>query len=166
MWSVSLNLVLWLAIAGLALLLELGHPGLFVFLSVMIGALAAAGTTLLDWEFGWQLLSFVLGLIAGAGVGYYWLRRQRHRFNRAQWQTNVYALVGKTGVVLSQVSLAQPGYVRLESESWYAKTVEVQPLQAGETVQVVGVKGCHVIVKRSALRYTSLSFGTQDDREI
>jgi membrane-bound serine protease (ClpP class) len=54
-------------------------------------------------------------------------------------------LIGATGVALSE--LAPEGVVQVRSETWTA--IAVEPIRAGETVEVIGSDGLYLQVRRS-----------------
>jgi membrane-bound serine protease (ClpP class) len=69
---------------------------------------------------------------------------------RAPVTTGIEALIGRSGMALSSVSpanVAPRGLVRVDSEVWSA-AADSEPIDAGTTVQVVGVEGVTLKVKR------------------
>lgn len=143
----TINFLVWSLIGLFLVLLELGHPGLFLCLSIALGAFSAAGVALMTSELGWQLVIFVLVAISGILLTQLWLRSLSKFFSRSMGQTNVYALIGKRGTVLAAVSEQQTGYIKIDGEIWLAKTSVGENITIGQEVLVIGIKGCHVIVK-------------------
>lgn len=143
----TINFMIWSLLGLLLVLLELGHPGLLFFLAIAIGAFSAAGATFMTPELGRQLAVFIVTATLGIILTQLWLRRLGRFFSRSLGQTNVYALVGKRGVVLAELGEQQTGYVKIDGEVWLAKTVAEKIINPGQEVLVTGTKGCHVIVK-------------------
>lgn len=143
----TINFMIWSLLGLLLVLLELGHPGLLLFLAIAIGAFSAAGATFMTPELGWQLVVFIVTATLGIILTQLWLRRLGRFFSRSLGQTNVYALIGKRGVVLAELGEQQTGYVKIDGEVWLAKTVAEKIINPGQAVLVTGTKGCHVIVK-------------------
>ncbi len=132
----------WLTIALGTLLLEMGHPGLFLFLSFSCGALTGALASALALPIHLQLLSCVGATI----IALFFLRRFATRQYHKGIHTNVYAMQGKCGVVTKQVALHEPGYVKINGEVWSARPNSDTVLKVGTHVRVVRVVGSHVIV--------------------
>ncbi|HLB94199.1 MAG TPA: NfeD family protein [Candidatus Babeliales bacterium] len=143
----TINFMIWSLLGLLLVLLELGHPGLLLFLAIAIGAFSAAGATFMTPELGWQLAVFIVTATLGIILTQLWLRRLSRFFSKSLGQTNVYALIGKRGVVLAELGEQQTGYVKIDGEVWLAKTVAEKIINPGQEVLVTGTKGCHVIVK-------------------
>jgi membrane protein implicated in regulation of membrane protease activity len=143
----TISLMVWSLLGLLLVLLELGHPGLLLFLSIALGAFGAAGATFMTPELGWQLVVFVVIATLGIVLTQLWLRSLGKFFNKSLGQTNVYALVGKRGLVLADIGDQLTGYVKIDGEVWLAKTIAEQTIITGQEVLVTGTKGCHVIVK-------------------
>ena len=141
------SFIIWSLLGLFLVLLELGHPGLLLFLSIALGAFGAAGATFFTPELGYQLAIFVGLAILGILLTQWYLRRLGKFFNRALGETNVYALVGKRGLVLVEIGEQQTGYVKIDGEVWLAKTVSGQVIAVGQEILVTGTKGCHLIVK-------------------
>jgi len=142
----------WLALAVLFAVFEVGHPGLFFFLSFSCGAVLAAFVSLLPACLTSQLTAFFVGTIGA----FLLFRHFVSRFVSATGQrTNVEALVGKQGVVLEVIKQNKPGRVRVGGEAWLARASNANmELAEGIQITVVAVRGAHVVVapldKRSA----------------
>ena len=66
--------------------------------------------------------------------------------------TNVYALIGKKGIVIDPVGHTAPGYIKVAGEVWLARSLSQAPLPSGCMVIIVDVRGAHVIVEESHIR--------------
>lgn len=136
----------WLMIALFFLVLELGNPGLFFFLSFCIGALITMGATLFGFEtvipqigifFTTSLLSFVCLKM--------WLKRATVHSKK----TNSDALIGKSGIVMKTILVESPGLVKIGGEVWSARSLHGAIIATGASIKVVAVSGAHLIVNHS-----------------
>ncbi len=124
-------------------LLGLGGILLFILGSLLLfvpfspSASAATMLTVSPW------------LVAGSALGvtafFLLLIRASLRARRLPVTTGVEALLGKEGVVTSD--LAPRGAVRVAGEDWSA-IAEVGPINSGEIVEVIGVEGITLRVHR------------------
>src|SRR5437762_8765137 len=83
----------WLAVAFFFLIMEMGHPGLFYFLSFFFGGLAAAASSYVTDSFFIQTISFFIGTIIALAFLRPWALWLSGK-NRSVQQTNFYALKG------------------------------------------------------------------------
>ncbi|MGC2310948.1 MAG: NfeD family protein [Candidatus Babeliaceae bacterium] len=134
---------LWLALATLCLLGELGHPGLFFFLACSGGALSAASLGFFGYPSMFQFLIFlVVSLIFLRGLKYIAFTTKSHAI------TNVQALIGKKAIIVVPLETMKPGQVKIQGELWSARSHDGQALPTNTVVEVLAIKGCHVIVKK------------------
>src|SRR5271154_6473833 len=85
----------WLSIAVCFLIFEVGHPGLFFFLSFSCGAVCAAAISYGELELIWQIIGFLVSAIGALFI----MRNLFVGDSHGGVQTNVYALQGKQAVV-------------------------------------------------------------------
>lgn len=134
----------WIAIALICAALEMGHPGLFYFLSFACGAVVAGAISLFCPESGmFQLLIFLAGTILSLIL----LRRIVTQNIETQ-HTNTDALIGKRAMVIEVITIQAPGRVRISGELWLARTARGPALVPGQEVRVVAVRGAHVVVEQ------------------
>ena len=139
----------WLLLTLIFLLLELGHPGLFFFLSFSIGSCIALVATLFEASFFYQLVSMLGGTCIAVVVLHYFLRATK-QLNRAhEPKTNMFALQGKAGVALTDITEQSLGRIKVGGEEWSARAHADNLIHAGSYVEVVAVRGCHCIVKQT-----------------
>lgn len=138
---------LWLVIAFLFLLLEMGSPGLFYFLSFFFGGLAAAIATFWTDVALIQIISFFSASIGSVVLLRYVILPILLK-GRPQERTNVYALKGKHGFVVSTITQRKSGFVLLNGTRWAARSVDNELIEKDQAVEVVNVQGTHVIVKK------------------
>ncbi len=140
-------MVLWLLLGGGSLLLELGNPGFFFFLSLVFGSAAAIVALLLGLDIAGQMVAFgIVSLIAFIVLKRWVKAVKAHKPN---YRTNVDALVGRRGAVTEAIRYPEAGAVKVHGETWSARSVYAEPLERGVSVEIVAVVGCHVMVKRS-----------------
>ena len=71
-------------------------------------------------------------------------------FNRERVRTNVESLVGKQGLVLSEIdNLKEQGQITVGGQEWSARSMENMRISAGTVVEVVSVSGVKLFVKCS-----------------
>jgi membrane protein implicated in regulation of membrane protease activity len=139
---------LWFALSLLFLLLELGNPGLFFFLSFFFGAVAAGLLTLAHVSLAAQALSF-LGV---SSIAFICLKMWIKKEDTHTPKTNVYALQGKRGIVMQEIPVAGVGAVKVGGEIWSAKAQHNELIKIGAFVEVAHVQGAHLIVTPTTLR--------------
>lgn len=137
-------IIFWIFLALIFVVLELGHPGLLFFLSFAFGSLAAAAARFFDYALLGQLVIFFVMTI----VAMIFLRTFLKKMHKSIYQTNVYALIGKHGIVTNDINPYQPGYITLEGQTWLARSVDNQTFNVQMKVRIVGVRGAHVLVDK------------------
>jgi membrane protein implicated in regulation of membrane protease activity len=134
----------WLSAAAILVAAELGHPGLFFFLSCAVGCLCAAGTIYFTESFVAQASVF-LGSTLIAFFPLQWWARRKQLHSKAHLLTNVYANIGKKGVVVIELVPGKTGAVRVLGQLWSAKSST--EIAQNSVVEVVDIVGVHLIVK-------------------
>lgn len=146
-WFAENQIVVWLLVALFSLLLEMGSPGLFFFLSFFFGALVAVGVTFVSTSWALQALFFLGGTACAFVLLHYWLKRKSEGID-VHTQTNVYALRSKRGLVIRQITADKMGLVKIDGERWSARSLDKQIINEGAVVIVERVKGAHLVVKQ------------------
>jgi len=137
--------IVWSFLFLAAVVFELISPGLFFFLSFACGCIAAAGVNFFSFSMATQLTVFtVVSLISLILLRKFVLQSLKGTLH----PTNVDALIGKKGTVVEEIKPYQTGYVRVSSEIWLSKSVHNELIKTGDIVEVLGVKGSHVIVEK------------------
>lgn len=134
---------LWL-VAGVALLVAEVATASFVILPLALGALAAAVAAFAG-------AGPALQLVTAAGVtvvSFLGLRPLAARIDRYQpaLGAGVDRLVDAAGVVLEPVNDSEDGLVHVDGEDWRATMSGSRPLEPGDRVRVVAVRGTRVVV--------------------
>lgn len=132
----------WLIIACIFLLIELGAPGLFYFLSFFCGSLCAA----LSSYFCMSLIDQGALFLITSIICFFILKRWVAKYgSRSHYHSNMYALQGKQGLIVTPPTTQKFGYVYIDGELWACKARD-HAVEAGQIVQVVTVQGAHVVV--------------------
>ncbi len=123
------------------LVLEMGSPGLFYFLSFFFGALAAAAASLVNTS-----LILLAGIFSGVSsfsffILKYWVKKQSRHVRK----TNVAALIGKRGIVMQTISATKPGAVKVGGEVWSARCHQ-GVIKEGAAVEVQQITGAYLVV--------------------
>jgi len=145
-WLLANPVVLWLTIALFCLFFEMGSPGLFFFLSFFFGALIAAVASLILTSWLWQSVFFVIGTGISFVLLHFWVKRSSGLFDTHTY-TNIYALKSKRGKVIKQVGPDKMGRVKIDGESWAARSLDGSIIEIDTYVSIVQVKGAHVVVE-------------------
>lgn len=139
---------IWLVVALLFVLCEIAHPGLFLFLSFAVGACCAAMVNWLGYGIIAQCSVALVTTVLGFIVLYGWLRLRGYTGPKhGAHPSNIYALPGKQGTVIRAVVPHKSGTVKVNGEIWSARSVHNKSIDKGAVVEIVHVRGAHVIVK-------------------
>lgn len=136
--------VMWLIVASLFVVGELVSPGMFYALSLAVGATAAMISALWSDSLVLQMVVCLMATVVSLPILRRFVRRYSGHYHH---QCNVYALVGKHGVVQQPPTETTFGYVKIGGELWACKSEAAAPLIAQTSVIVIAVKGSHVIVR-------------------
>jgi len=135
----------WIWVSGgiLCLIIEIGTPG-FYFFSIGMGAIVS-GIFARFFGFTTQLIVFSIVTI----ISYLLMKRFAGVLLKSDTkQSNIYALVDKTGIVVDhEISPTQRGYVKIAGETWSAiSTNPSESIAIGTFVKIVKTEGNKVIV--------------------
>ena len=147
-WMSEHLTVFWLLVGILFLFSEVSAPGLFFFLSFAIGSFAAA-------LFSFIGLSFVLQCSFGLVVSIFSFVIMRtllkkHHYSNVTYsdsRTNISALIGKRGVLITGIKDGSYGRVKVRGEEWSAQADNGTEISKGQNVKVVSIKGNKLVVK-------------------
>lgn len=150
MFDFSSNALLlwgWVVLALLFFGAEIFTAG-FVLLCFGIGALAAAGVAFFDLGVAWQLIAFIVASSVAVLLS--------RRFAEKVTSTGPQHLagdrvLGKQAVVLQAIDpIANTGMVRVDTEQWRAESVDGGGIPKDSIVEVMGVDGVRLQVRRIA----------------
>jgi len=135
--------MLWVAFGILCMIIEIFTPG-FYFMSIGSGAILTGLVSLLPFiSVPFQILLFAIITF----LIFISLKKVSGKFiSKSSKKTNVFALVGKIGIVTRKIQKDARGYVKIESEEWSAKEINGNEIEKGTKVIVRSVEGNKVIV--------------------
>ena len=136
--------IVWLIVAAVLGVAEL-LTTTFAFGLIAIAAVVAAVVGAFHLSFALQLTSFVVA--AGAGLVFVRPIALRHLKQPPPLRTGTAALVGRTAIVLEEVT-DQGGRIRIDGEEWSSRTyVDDSPaIPVGAKVDVMQIKGATALV--------------------
>ena len=141
--------ILWTVLGVVLIVAEVFTLG-FVLLWFGLGALAAALTGWLGFGFGWQFLIFAFVSIALTAASRTIFARLFEPKNENALKTGFDNLPGQIGTVTAASrGTLNEGAVKVFGSTWTAFPVDDRkPLEEGEKVQVVEIKGSSIYVRR------------------
>lgn len=137
----------WVIIALVFVIVEMFTTG-FAVMCISFGCLFGALASVLDWEFKWQLLAFAVG----TALAFLTVRPLVYKFFYKKGQevkTNVDALVGRMAIVTERIEgQLHPGRVKLDGDDWKAVSLDKEPIEVGEAVEITAINSVIVTVKK------------------
>ena len=115
----------------------------FLFMMFSAGTLAALFVSLASPS-ALALQIVVFGIISTLGIAFVRPWARRHVNESSRGESNVYALAGRTGQALSDIT-ANAGRVKIGGEVWSAKCAG-EPIDEGSAVVIQSVEGARVVV--------------------
>lgn len=139
------DVVWWLIVAGVLVILEVGHRAFYAaFLAV--GAIAAAIAALAGAPLALQIPVFALASVLGLFAARPPLMRTMSK-GRYRLISGAQGLVGKEAVVTERVGdIRSPGRVRIQGEDWKALSNDGKPIERGTVVMILELDGSTFIV--------------------
>ena len=134
----------WLSIAVCFLFFEIGHPGLFFYLSFSCGAVCAAAISFGDYSLTWQIITFLTSAVCCFAI----MRAFFIRPKQGGLQTNVYALQGKQAVITHPIPSRGVGRVKVGGEEWSAESLHEEAYAIGTRVTIIRIEGVRLVVER------------------
>jgi membrane protein implicated in regulation of membrane protease activity len=135
--------IIWLIVAAVLGVAELLTTTL-AFGLLAVAAVAAAVVGAFHLSFALQLAAFAVA--AGAGLGFVRPIAIKHIKQPPALRTGVAALVGRSAIVLEEVT-EHGGRVRIDGEEWSSRPYdETLVIPVGTKVDVMQIKGATVLV--------------------
>ena len=134
--------VIWIAIGIVCVIIEIFTLG-FLFLSFGIGAIITGLSALVIPSVSIQILIFaVVTLII------FILSRKfsKKLISKNYEETNIKALIGKTGKVVEEIPANEKGYVKIGGEEWAAVSKDKTEIPKDTRIEVNDIDGNKVIV--------------------
>lgn len=140
--------IIWLIAAALLLVLEL-LTGWIATFCVGVGCLVASVMDILGCSLQWQLAGVVVGVIvAFVFLAPFVNRLRKSRGHREEYNSNMDALIGREVIVERAIpSNGALGRVRIDGDSWQARSADGRPVDSGANVKVTGYDSIILIVK-------------------
>jgi membrane protein implicated in regulation of membrane protease activity len=133
----------WFVVVLLLLLLEVGTPGLFYFLSFSAGAMGAAIAAFCGINIYCQCLYGLLVTIFAFLVMRMYVKPRMNK----KYKTNIDAIMHQEAVIILPIELRMPGRIKIRGEEWPAVVQNGSKLCVGTVVVVIGIEGNKLIVK-------------------
>ncbi|MCB5250909.1 MAG: NfeD family protein [Candidatus Cloacimonetes bacterium] len=135
--------VVWLALGIVCFIIEIFTPGFFFF---SFGT-AAILTGLIAYFTNNLLLQLVIYAIA-TFISFLLMKKFAKTIIKPDTeQSNVFALIGKQGIVTKTIPRSGRGYVKIESEEWSAVfDLDIDKIEEGTLVVVQEIEGNKAIV--------------------
>jgi len=134
--------VIWVAIGIICVIIEIFTPG-FLFFSFGVGAILTGLAALIIPSITFQILTFaILTLIV-----FVLSRKFSKKLISTNYEdTNVQALIGKTGKVTQKIPANEKGYVKIGGEEWVAVSKDSKEIKKDARITVNDIEGNKVIV--------------------
>jgi membrane protein implicated in regulation of membrane protease activity len=141
-----MNAVVWLIIFIVLLVVEFITMGLATIWFAG-GAVAAAIAAMANCPF---IVQFIIFLVVSVLLLYFTRPLVKDKLKVGTTKTNADALVGKTAIVTSEITAAEPGQAKVGGMEWSAVSEDAElPIAAGTAVIIKGIEGVKLIVSRS-----------------
>ena len=138
---------IWVIVALVFVIVEIFTSG-FAVMCISFGCLFGAGASALDWDIKWQLLAFAVGtVLAFATVRplvYKFFYKKSHEV-----KTNTDALIGRRAIVTERIEgELHPGRVKVDGDDWKSVSLESEPIEVGEAVEITAINSIILTVKK------------------
>lgn len=134
--------VIWIAIGIICIIIEIFTPG-FLFLSFGTGAIITGLLAVIIPSIPFQILIFAIITL----IVFMLSRKLSKKLISTDYEeTNVKALVGKTGKVVQEIPESERGYVKIGGEEWVAVSKNSKKIDKDARVVINNIEGNKVIV--------------------
>ena len=138
---------IWVIVALIFVIVEMFTSG-FAVMCISFGCIFGAGAAALDWDIKWQLLVFAVG----TALAFMTVRPLVYKFfykKGGEVKTNVDALVGRRAIVSERIEgELRPGRVKVDGDDWKAVSLDTEPIEAGEAVEITAINSVILTVKK------------------
>lgn len=138
---------IWVIVALVFVIVEMFTSG-FAVMCISFGCLFGAGAAALDWDIKWQLLVFAVG----TALAFMTVRPLVYKFfykKSDEVKTNAEALIGRKAIVTERIEgELHPGRVKIDGDDWKAISLEAEPVEVGEAVEITAINSIILTVKR------------------
>lgn len=138
---------IWVIVALVFVIVEIFTTG-FAVMCISFGCIFGAIASSFDVDLEWQLLLFAIG----TALTFFTVRPvvQKLLYNKShEVKTNTDALIGRRAIVSEHIEgELHPGRVKVDGDDWKAISLESEPIEAGETVEITAINSIIVTVKK------------------
>ena len=138
---------IWVIVALVFVIVEIFTTG-FAVMCISFGCLFGAAVSLFELDVKWQLLAFAVGTV----LAFLTVRPLVYKFFYKKGQevkTNAEALVGRRAIVTECVGdEMHPGRVKVDGDDWKAISLDAEPIEVGDTVEIMAINSIIVTVKK------------------
>ena len=138
---------IWVIVALVFVIVEIFTTG-FAVMCISFGCLFGAVVSLFELDVKWQLLAFAVGTV----LAFLTVRPLVYKFFYKKGQevkTNAEALVGRRAIVTERVGdEMHPGRVKVDGDDWKAISLDAEPIEVGDTVEIMAINSIIVTVKK------------------
>ena len=138
---------IWVIVALVFVIVEIFTTG-FAVMCISFGCLFGAAVSLFELDVKWQLLAFAVGTV----LAFLTVRPVVYKFFYKKGQevkTNAEALVGRRAIVTERVGdEMHPGRVKVDGDDWKAISLDAEPIEVGDTVEIMAINSIIVTVKK------------------
>lgn len=138
--------LLWFSACFLFLFLEMGHPGLFYFVSFSFGAFCSYGATFYTCNVSYQLAIFLAATSCALLVVYLLTNKQENHLASPSHRSNNDALIGQKVTIYQSSQDEQVWLAKIYGQVWVVKNIGKDTFVAGQDVIIRDVQGCHLRV--------------------
>lgn len=138
--------IIWLAIFALAVIIEASGPNL-VSIWFAVGSLVSLIISFIPGVAWWiQVIVFVvLSVVSFIALRPIFKRFMKHNL----FNTNIDSYAGKKGIVVEEITLLNPGSVKIGDVKWSSIPLdEKEKFNVNDVVEVVAISGNKLIVKK------------------
>ena len=138
--------IIWLVIFALAVIIEASGPNL-VSIWFAVGSLVSLIISFIPGVAWWiQVIVFVvLSVVSFIALRPIFKRFMKHNL----FNTNIDSYTGKKGIVVEEITLLNPGSVKIGDVKWSAIPLdEKEKFNVNDVVEVVAINGNKLIVKK------------------
>ena len=138
--------LLWFSLCFLFLFLEMGHPGLFYFISFSFGAFCSYFATFYTCNISYQLAIFLGATSCALFAVYLLMSKQEDQLASPSHRSNNDALIGQRVTIYQSSHDEQAWLAKIYGQVWVVKNIGNDAFVAGQQVIIRDVQGCHLRV--------------------
>jgi membrane protein implicated in regulation of membrane protease activity len=136
----------WVAAGIICVIIEIFYPAFF-FLSIGIAAIITGILASLHIISSFVVLQIIIFGVVSILTFLSMKKLGKKVISEPTKQTNVYALIGQSGIVTTHIPAVGRGHVKIGGEEWSATSQAGEDIAAGTKVVIVALDGNKVIVE-------------------